>query len=1135
MIFADYIPVYHAQVNGGIVFTGNTLGLDKSNNTNGPGTAGSAGAFISQDQTSKVGNFPSGTTLNYLNNGSSAELDLPIDSVILHAELIWSGSYGYGTSITLELAQTNPIKLICPDGTSYPVKPRKETAQHKVHNSTLPGGFYVCSADVTDILRGYGRGRYTAGAIAGTVAKMENANNCAGWTLAIAYSHPHMLTSSLHLYVGCSWSNDPALNVTGFMTPANGIFTSRLFVSALETDQSLSGDQFRLNGVPLSGTNNPVNNFFCSQINTKMNLSYDSNQKLIFVGSSFLDTRGSFGTLNHSLASPIAGARQGYDITSIPISLPHQTTSILVQPTTKGDGYTVNALGLQIQQASPLIQATTTQKPESGKSVDSVSVGDEIDYQSEFLNVGEGTALEVFFSCPVPSGMNLVENSILINGQPASNLSNLNNIALPDLEQGSSNRVEFKLRISSIKQEAFTLASTIDYKFDPYPKRGYAIEFNTRTNTVIAFSAQVLPPVVQFESFELQAGSTSSGNVLHNDTGQGLFVISATTPKNGTLSIQTNGEYTYLASRSFSGRDSFTYTVSDERGQTSVGVLDISILPLAVSDSITIPGNIGTYQATSILPKCLGSNLEGIPSTSSSWQGGTVVFLTDGTYTYSPPSGYCGNDSFSYSIQDGEGNVSSSVISFTILSIASNDTGMTVANTPLHGFSTFANNPHVGTLAGYTQPCHGTVEMFLDGTYTYIPFSDYSGVDTFSYTIEDQFGQNFTTTVTITVTPYVPSSEISTSYANTQFIGPSVLFNGAGSKLSIYTYDYNSVYGGVIEMDYTTGIYTFSPSPNFSGEDVFFFIAEDEAGQLTQKIPVRIHVLPKSADDLFYTFANTPLFGSSILSNDEGNLLEVYGPSLRSTNAQGQASLNVDGTFTYIPPSNFSGTDSFTYQAIDSSGQIGPLTTVQFVIKPKARNGEIVVLQNSTYYGSELLDLCIGENLSIVPYQVNTEKGGKVHFSSDGSYVYAAPKDKLGSDRFQYNVVTQPSELSTKRLSAPFQQQSTGIISVTIVPLTPSPSGETFLNFRGKIKKGKLLNGTTYRLEARWNPIESTNGGCYRIYSQGVLIAEIPFGSDLVFSKCFNSKTVASNLEISFVYGNGVETTRQKIVITPLT
>lgn len=1131
MIFAGYIPVYHAQVNGGIVFTGNTLGLDKSNNTNNPGTAGSAGAFISQDITSKVGNFPNGTTLNYLNNGSSAELDLPIDSVILHAELIWSGSYGYGTSITLELAQTNPVNLICPDGTSYIVKPRKETAQHKVHNSTLPGGFYVCSADVTDILRGFGRGRYTAGAIAGTVAKMENANNSAGWTLAVAYSHPSMLTSSLHLYVGCSWSNDPPLNVTGFMTPTAGIFTSRLFVSALEGDQRLSGDQFRVNEVPLSGTNNPVNNFFCSQINTKTNLTYDSNQKLIFVGSSLLDTRGSFGTLNHTLASHVAGARQGYDITSIPISLPHQATSISVQPTTNGDGYTVNALGLQIQQAAPIIQANTTQKAEIGKSVDSVSLGDEICYQSVFSNLGEGTSSNLLFTCPVPLGMALVENSIRVNGQPVSNPSGLQNISLPNLEQGSSNRIDFKLRVVSIKPETFSLTSKIDYEFDPYPTRGYALVFNTCTNTVIAFSAQVLPPVVQFESFELQAGSISTGNILHNDSGLGLFVLSATTPKNGTLSIQENGEYTYQASRSFSGRDSFTYTVSDEKGQTSSGVVEISVLPLAFSESITIPGNIGTYLGTTILPKCFGSNLEGIPSTSSSSSGGSVVFSIDGSYTYTPPIGFSGYDSFSYKIKDGEGNVSTSTISFTVLSIASNDTGTTLANTPLHGISTFANNPHVGTFAGYTQPSHGTVEMLIDGTYTYTPFFDYSGVDTFSYTIKDLIGQNFTSTVTITVNPTVTSPEISTSLANTQFVGPSVLLNGAGSKLSIDSYDYNSLFGGVVEMDYKTGVYTFSPYPNFSGEDLFFFIAVDEGGQVTQKIPVRIHVLPKSVDDIFYTYANTPLFGSSILSNDEGNLLKVYDPSLRSTSAKGQVSLNFDGTFTYNPPLNFSGTDSFTYRAIDSSDQIGPATTVQFVVKPEARNGEIVVLQNSTYYGSELLDLCVGEDLSIVPYHLNTEKGGEVQFSSDGSYAYKAPKDRVGDDRFQYNVIMQSSESSTKRLLAPFQQQSTGIISVTIIPLTPPPSGGTSLKFQGEIKKGKLLNGTTYRLEASWNPIDSSSEGYYRIYSEGILIAEIPHESDLAFSKCFSSKTLASNLEISFVYGNGVETIREKIVI----
>ena len=66
-------------------------------------------------------------------------------------------------------------------------------------------------------------------------------------------------------------------------------------------------------------------------------------------------------------------------------------------------------------------------------------------------------------------------------------------------------------------------------------------------------------------------------------------------------------------------------------------------------------------------------------------------------------------------------------------------------------------------------------------------------------------------------------------------------------------------------MNYTTGTYTYQPPPNFSGSDLFSFIAVDGNGQATGKIPVTIDVLPSSSNNTVYTVANTTLFGPTVL------------------------------------------------------------------------------------------------------------------------------------------------------------------------------------------------------------------------------------------------------------------------------
>ena len=51
------------------------------------------------------------------------------------------------------------------------------------------------------------------------------------------------------------------------------------------------------------------------------------------------------------------------------------------------------------------------------------------------------------------------------------------------------------------------------------------------------------------------------------------------------------------------------------------------------------------------------------------------------------------------------------------------------------------------------NPSHGTVTLNADGTYIYIPTSNYHGADTFTYTLTDADGDMSTASMTVAVTP----------------------------------------------------------------------------------------------------------------------------------------------------------------------------------------------------------------------------------------------------------------------------------------------------------------------------------------------------------------------------------------------
>ena len=315
-----YINRFNTTANGGITFTGNTLGLSKFPGENNPGTADSLGAFITTDPTQQVGfpphgpypagtNPPAGTTINFLQNASSAVLDLPAGSTVLYAELIWSGSYGFPTQ-SPPPASANFATITTPQLVSYAITADPATSQEAVTPGFTDAGNYVRSADVTNIVQAGGAGTYAVGGVYGTVVASDDTHNAAGWTLAVVYQNGQMYTNNMTVFVGCeqasSSTNQPAI-VSGFTTPPSGAITGRLFISAIEGEANKTGDHMlfgsqlplTLAANSLSGVNNPINNFFASQVNTLLPLSIDpSSGKLIAQGSSQLDTRGSFGTLN---------------------------------------------------------------------------------------------------------------------------------------------------------------------------------------------------------------------------------------------------------------------------------------------------------------------------------------------------------------------------------------------------------------------------------------------------------------------------------------------------------------------------------------------------------------------------------------------------------------------------------------------------------------------------------------------------------------------------------------------------------------------------------------------------------------------------------------------------------------------
>jgi hypothetical protein len=139
----------------------------------------------------------------------------------------------------------------------------------------------------------------------------------------------------------------------------------------------------------------------------------------------------------------------------------------------------------------------------------------------------------------------------------------------------------------------------------------------------ITVNEEDLPLQLNDDEATILSGQTWNGNVLTNDTGTGIQVVSFTQPVNGSASVVTDGSASYTAPLDFAGVVDFTYTVRDTCGQEATAIVTITVQeqPCDFSANIeTTPANCGTSNGIA-----------------------TIVIDPPGVYTVTWPDGTTGN------------------------------------------------------------------------------------------------------------------------------------------------------------------------------------------------------------------------------------------------------------------------------------------------------------------------------------------------------------------------------------------------------------------------------------------------------------------------------------------------------------
>ncbi|MDQ2042392.1 Ig-like domain-containing protein [Pseudoalteromonas sp. 20-92] len=581
----------------------------------------------------------------------------------------------------------------------------------------------------------------------------------------------------------------------------------------------------------------------------------------------------------------------------------------------------------------------------------------------------------------------------------------------------------------------------------------------TEDSAAIIFDIEVKntndAPVGQNFAFSLDEGALFAAipvnGVLSNatdddlDSGDTFTAVKVTNPSSGTVTLNSDGSFSYQHDGSESTSDSFTYQIEDAAGDKSAvqtvsfTVTPVEDAPIVVADSITTDED--TPVTFSVVSNDSDAEDNMVVSSAAIVDAPTKgqASIANGIVTYTPLSNVSGTDSFTYTVKDSTGLISEkATVSITITPvndapIAINFNEMVDEDTPTSALSIRSNATDIedtiptGDISVVAQPSKGSVSVDQnDGTLIYTPTGNENGSDTFTYTIADSNGlASNTASVTVNIgavndRPVVVNDAVTTDedtatsvaiLANDSdvedqgFNGANVLLENKGDGAG--EYDFASV---SVNLD---GSLAITPKANINGVHSFTYTVTDSEG-LTS-LPATVTLSITAINDAPVAVDNTAQlqeegqFEVNVLGNDSdvdiGDSLNASSVTIVTNPANGSVSVLATGAIVYTPQANFFGDDSFTYTVEDSNAAVSNIATVTMSVAP-VNDKPIAVAQSQSLDedGSILLTLVATDiDQDTLSYRiVNTPSKGTLVQQSNDSWLYTTNENINGTDSFTF-------------------------------------------------------------------------------------------------------------------------------------
>lgn len=515
---------------------------------------------------------------------------------------------------------------------------------------------------------------------------------------------------------------------------------------------------------------------------------------------------------------------------------------------------------------------------------------------------------------------------------------------------------------------------------------GYRVQDNLGARTNIATVNITIidvndPPVANNDArIVLEDSGPTVIDVLANDTDVDGVIVRGTLqitsgPANGTASINASGNIVYTPNADFNGTDSISYRVSDDDdGISNTAILTITVGavndPPVISDitdkNIPEDSNTGPLAFTvDDLDQPPGTlQVTGASSNPALVSVGGIVFGGAGinrTVTVTPIANGFGSALITITVTDTSGSTANDSFTLTVTPVndpptALDDSFDVPEDSPLVNLNVLANDssaPDSGETLGIfnvsTPNQGGTVSINAGSTLDYAPAADFSGTETFIYTIDDGTpGSTASATVTISVISVNDAPVANADNATVDEGGTTTTVNGGSNSVLSNDTDPDSVLTAVLVTGPAeASAFTFNPDGTFSythngsetTADSFAYKATDgTSDSTTVTVSIAIHPVndvPVANDDTATVAEDSGATLIDVAANDtdaeDGMPAGVITITGGSSNGSSRV---VAGQIEYTPNANYAGSDSLTYSLLDSNGAASNVATLNITVTP---------------------------------------------------------------------------------------------------------------------------------------------------------------------------------------------------------